>query len=254
MPDQHPGRDDAIVRDGAGNVVRIMPDPDYPPEVELGDYWDTIEIPHDPEARERWQVDGDRTAGWAMRKLAQVRAETARLTDLHAIDRAALTARFEESCAEQDAWLSDATAGAVEFAALLNGKLLDFQRRVAPEGEAMPRSYRVPGGTLTARRNPPSVDVDGAREKELVDWCLANDRRDLLDIKPSKAAIKAQVGLTLRAPGITVDGKGTALVPGEASPLVTADGLDEDTGEVLPGVTYRVGDERYAAVPEAVTP
>jgi hypothetical protein len=245
MADDRSDREDVVLRDGTTRAVVTIPDPKYPPPGALDEWWDDVEIPRDPEARERWEVDGDRTAGWAMRKLAEMRGEVRRVEALAEQDLARLLADYNEKRSDIENWLADSTAGAVEFAALLNGKLLDYSKRLHDEHPQMPKTYRVPGGALTRRRNPPSVDLP-EDPADLIDWCWQNNRSELLEIKPSKAAIKAAIGLTLAVPAIECDAKGEPTVPGQESHVVTA------AGELLPGVVYRVGDEKYDAKPEGV--
>lgn len=159
-----------------------------------------------PEA-EQWRITDDRLASWTARKVRALEVEIARLRG-----------QADDERARIDAWLDDATHGALRRAAWFREHLEGYYRAKVAADPETPRTYRVLGAVLKRRKNPGRVDV--TNETEFVVWALANDDR-LVRVAPDKAAVKAH----------TIAGDGGQLF--------------SDSGELIPGVVWVAGEDRY---------
>lgn len=126
----------------------------------------------------------------------------------------------------------DDPRGAAREVAFYESVLVDYYRRKADADPDTPQTLKLPGGTIGRRKNPDSLEVTD--EAAFIRWAIANDRGDLL--KPFELASKTTVrdALTPQADPKSVD-HGAVLH------------FVDDDGTVVPGVMYRVGDDRYEA-------
>ena len=135
----------------------------------------------DPEALDRFVVDDDSKATWCARKLAKYEAEIARM-ETEAADEVERI----------NAWLADSTSGARRKAEWFAGLLVAYAVRLAEEPDA-PKTHKFLGGEVGRRKLPDRVEVSGD-EARFVEWAIANDRADLLTIKPRVSEIKGRIG------------------------------------------------------------
>lgn len=126
----------------------------------------------------------------------------------------------------------DEPRGAAREVAFYQGVLTDYYRRLEDKDPETPQTHKLPGGWIGRRKNPDSVEV--VDEAKFIRWAVANDRGDLL--QPFKVADKT----TLRE-NLTPQADPTKATHGDTLHFVDADGT------VIPGVMYRVGDDRYEA-------
>lgn len=228
----------------------------------LADHLDgTYDLPDpwDEDARAKWEIQSDDEAATVLRRLARTEAELKRLRD--------------EAQLESDriaSWLADATAGEAMLRQMLEEKLSAYYQRLAREAEGqMPKTHKLRGGSIGVKKNPDALDVreDGGAE-DFVRWALvqlahayfaASHHSDepvdilalpeaaLLNIKPVVSAVKDHVTgktpPTWGTPEIERDAKGNPTQLGQVSRVVT------DSGEVIPGVSYRVGADRPVIEP-----
>jgi len=190
--------------------------------------------PIDTPERDSWQIDGDRQATWALRKLGGYVAEQARLQALADEERQ----RVED-------WLADSTSGLRSQVQFFQDHLVGYLHRLLDENPELPKTYKLPTGKLSRRKGADRIVVDEQEPDRFVEWALANDRRDLLTIRPSASAMKAEIG-DWQIPSVELDAKGGTLPSqyGSTHPIVTAE------GEIVPGISYEVGSESMSAKPE----
>ena len=115
---------------------------------------------------DRFVVDDDHTADWALRKLGQLDAQKRQ--------RAAFVAAEMERL---QAWQAHEDRQAERFAAYLTALLRPYYDQLKAEGKVSARhkSYRLPHGALTARQAPIEWEVD---EATLLAWAEATPSRD----------------------------------------------------------------------------
>jgi len=178
-------------------------------------------IEADPQqaAADRFVVDDDHQADWALRKLVQL--------DARKRERAAFVAVEMERL---QAWQAHEDRQAERVAAYLTTLLQPYYDQLKAEGKVSDRhkSYRLPHGTLTARLAPIKWEVD---ETTLLAWAEAMDPETLVRVTKAPAwnVIKPQ------------------LVPTHDDPLAeaTLEVIDPRTGEVrgvpVPGVRVKAG-------------
>lgn len=184
-----------------------------------------------------WRIENDGDATWALRTLAAHQAELDRLNALAA-----------EEAARIKAWRDDATAGALRGVERMRSYLTGYFIRLRDADDSTPRTYRLPAGKIGARKQQDTVELTD--EAAFIQWCIGNDRLDLLRIVPAVADIKKAV-VPNREPtdtdttslDLTVE---LAKKPKPGPYRLTA----AATGEVLPGITYVVGSDTYYATPE----
>lgn len=181
---------------------------------ELGEYlegaYPTPPI-EDEAARSAFVVDDDDKAAWAARKLARFQGD---------VDRMEQQARDEK--AKIDAWLADATHGARGQVEWFEDLLAGYARRLHDADPDAPKTHKFLGGEVGRRKLPDRVVV--TNEGAFGAWALENDPL-LLSMKPSVNMVKAAVGRGLDR----VDG----------------DLVASESGELVPGVAYVEGGERY---------
>lgn len=193
----------------------------------LTEYLDTPPFGYveDEESR-RWSImehppeERDAVAAWALRRLAKVQEERARI----ARDARTEVARINSWAAASDRPLM----GDEQF---FRGCLVEYLHAIrADRGEDPERpetlTYRLPTGTITGRKQPESLVV--LDEAKFIEWCDANDLPEFVRTKRevNKAALKS---LKVGQDGVSV---------------VVA------TGERAPWVELRRAPEKFDAVPE----
>ncbi len=132
----------------------------------------------DPETRERWRVDGDKTAGWALGKLAAARAEQARLQAN--ADELIDTIRYQ---------LGLDLKPVEDRAAFFESCLIEYRRSLEADNPDLPKTYKLPLGALKRRAGRVSTKV--TEPDDLVSWLLNRDLWDACKIEPSVSAVKA---------------------------------------------------------------
>lgn len=169
-----------------------------------------------------WRVDGDRTAAWALRRIAEHQAEIGRVIVAAAADISAVKA-----------WEADATRAPRRSIEFFEAALIDYRHRMEAENPKLPSTYKLPGGNLTRRAGRVRFTV--VDEDALLAWAEQN--------APDVIARRALVS-PLKSDDYTVviddDGE-------PAGPVVTAD------GEVVPGVRVHVPRDTYGVVLRAET-
>lgn len=162
--------------------------------------------PEDFEPTERWAITDDDVAAWALRRLAKVQAERARIA------RAA-----RQEVARINTWAADADRPLIVDEQFFRGALTDYLRAVrAQRGEDPERpetlTYKLPTGTITGRKQPESLVV--LDEAKFIAWCDENDLPEFVRTKREvdKAALKR-----LKA---GQDGVSVVLDTGERAPFV----------------------------------
>jgi hypothetical protein len=166
----------------------------------------------DAQIRERWTIDDDDAAGWALRKLAAAQAER---------DRIKRVAQAE--LARIETWAADADRQVQHDVDFFTARLVEYRRMLEHNNPSLPLTYKLPGGSLTRRKAPEVVVIESP--DEFTSWALDN-APDALDYKPKKTVIKEWHRRD--------DGQ-----------VVSPD------GEPVPGVSVQRGDDRYDVKPAA---
>lgn len=178
-------------------------------------------LPDDPDAREGWQISDDDTAAWALRKVAAAEAEIVRVRALADAEIARVQAFVEEACTAPNHDID-----------WFKAKLIDYRRRLERDRPGLAQTYRLPSGVLKRAKNPDKVVV--ADPVAFIEWAQEN-APDCLSTVPVVSAIKASP-LLQHAP-VDADARDV-----EVS-MVAGD------GEVVPGVVWQVGADRYDVKP-----
>lgn len=161
----------------------------------------------DVEHRDRFVIDGPKTADWALRKLARIRG---RIADNEAL-AAAEMARITE-------WLEAENGKLAHDVNFFEGLLTEYHRHVLAD-EPDRKTVALPGGKLVARKQPDRWEFGD----DFVAWAQAHIPELVrVKVEPDRAAAKKHL---------------TAL--GAAA-------VDVRTGEVVPGVTVEPGDVRFS--------
>lgn len=171
----------------------------------LPDYESSTTQPID---RERFRVDDDAKATWAMRKLRAIEAKVAENQRIATDERARI-----------DEWLERVNEPLAQDAAYFRGLLIEYARH---EREAADRKTVItPYGSVKSRAGQPKWHVDAA---VFLDWARVS-HPDLIRVKeePNLTAIKEVV----------------LPVPGLPDIAVTPD------GEPVPGITVTPADTSY---------
>lgn len=153
-------------------------------------------LPEDEEEREKFVVDDDDKAAWAMRKAYQTTQaiEAAKARAQEEYDR------LDRERAAVDAWVEQETADDRRFYSYLESLLHEYARRQRLDHDR--KSLKFPYGKVSTTKKGDVLDIDD--EQALVDYLLAEDRMDHLNIKPALSKVKATVfkdGESL--PGVT---------------------------------------------------
>lgn len=123
------------------------------------------------DAGEGWTISDDSAAEWALQKIAQERAELARLE--------ALAQEQQERIQQQ----VDAARRRCESATgWLTGRLADYFERVPHKTTKTQETYRLLSGRLVLKHRPPKATYD---DTKLVEWLKANGYTNLVQTKES---------------------------------------------------------------------
>jgi hypothetical protein len=181
---------------------------------------------------DRFVVDDDHKADWALRKLGQLETQKRR--------RATFVAAEMERL---QAWQAHEDRQAEHFAAYLTALLRQYDDQLKAEDKVSARhkGYRLPHGTLTARLAPIEWEAD---EATLLAWAEATDPETLVRVTKAPAwnVIKPQ------------------LMPARDAPLAEAmmEVIDPRTGEVrvvpVPGVRVKAGAHEVFTPKPALAP
>jgi len=149
----------------------------------------------------RWSIMGyqpearDGVATWAMRRLGKIKAERARIVAVADAE----VRRIGE-------WVDSADKPLEGDENFFTGCLTEYLRHIRRErGEdednPVTKSYRLPTGTITGRRQPERIEV--VDEERFVEWAKESGNASLIRTKeaPDKAAIKR---MKVGADGVTV--------------------------------------------------
>ncbi len=160
----------------------------------------------------RWSIIGyppeerDAVAAWALRRLAKVQTERARIA------RAA-----RQEVARINNWAADADRPLIGDEQFFRGALTDYLHAIRAERGEDPEhpetlTYRLPTGTIIGRKQPESLVV--LDEAKFIEWCDENDQPEFVRTKREvdKAALKR-----LKA---GQDGVSVVLATGERAPFV----------------------------------
>lgn len=166
----------------------------------------------DPVERERFTVDDDRKATWAMRKLRTIKA--AQKTN---------EAIAAEEISRVNEWLTDVNAPLKQDEAYFTGLLIEYLRsRRAEDGT---KSITLPHGKINSRSGQPKWDVDS---EEFLKWADAT-REELVRIKIEPNLAEAKKVLTVEGDKV----------------------IDPKTGEVVPGILIHPAEISYTVEVEA---
>jgi hypothetical protein len=168
------------------------------------------------EERQRYRLGGDREASWALMKLAKAEAEKGRIRTLAEDERSRI-----------DQWEAEASAGPRRDADYFRSLLFEYHVGLLKEevaaleaegktpaeawAKARRKTYRLPAGTLTARKGGEGVEVEDAAAFEA--WVRKNPEANvvLAAVKPDKVTVKQQ---TEHTPDGTIVIDGDEVVPG----------------------------------------
>jgi len=167
--------------------------------------WDA-EAPVASEDRERFRIQNDEQAVWAMRKMA---AASQRLKEIQHIADAEIE-RIQ-------AWAEQQSREPLRDTDYFEAILIEYGRAQRVEGR---KSVSTPYGTIKSRLAQPSFDVD---KDAFLEWAKAN-RPDLVRVKEEPNVADMKVVLE---------------VSGENA-------IDPHSGEVVPGVKVTGHDVRFS--------
>lgn len=161
-----------------------------------------------PEQRERWRIDGDNTATWALRKLAAIQAERDRIKLLHQAEVSRL-----------DAWAADADRALSHDADFFTARLTEYRLELEQANPDLPKTYKLPAGSLARRAGRESTYIGD--EAEFIAWATVNC--------PDALRVTAKVAPLAKWERTTTDGEVRVVSP---------------DGELVPGVRIIRGDDR----------
>lgn len=197
---------------------------------EAGLDWPDENAEMDAPERKGFVINSDGEATRVLARLARWQREADRIKGIVADELERI-----KTFAEANLGTRDEPRGAMREVAFYEGVLTDYYRRLEDADPTIPQTRKVPGGWIGRRKNPDSVDV--VDEARFITWAIANDRADLL--QPFAVASKT----TLKE-HLTPQGDPKKATHGDTLHFVDADGA------VIPGVMYRVGEDRYEAKAE----
>jgi hypothetical protein len=166
------------------------------------------------EQRERWSIDSDELAGWALRKLAAADREQSRIKQ-QAEDRRRAIATWED----------DALRAQQHDIDFFRSKLIDYRRTLEAADPSLPKTYKLPEGSLVRRAGRQSTRV--VNHDEFVTWALDNDA-ETLEYKP-------KVSTMAKWPRVEKDGVTYVVEPA--------------SGAIVPGLEVATGDDVYDVRP-----
>lgn len=159
--------------------------------------------------RPEWRITDDGCADWAVRKIAEERAELARIKEL----ADAQIQRIEEKVAAAERRCENGTR-------FLTGKLAEYFHTVPHKVTKTKRSYRLLSGSLTLKLGQPTMKPD---DEKLVPYLKAAGLTDL--IKTEEKAKWGEYKKQLQ--------------------IVGASAVDKNTGEIVEGVTVETKPDTF---------
>lgn len=134
--------------------------------------------------QEGFVIDNDNKAEWALRKIAEERADAQRYINVCK----SMIMEYEEKVRKCEEKLAGKTAFLEEQ---LRQYLMSVPRKVTKTQEC----YKLPGGTLKLRHQPPEFKRDDAL---LMKWLKENQLDDLVKVeeKPNWSEIKKRIVIT----------------------------------------------------------
>lgn len=157
-----------------------------------------------------WEITDDGAAGWALRKIARANRELFRLQDAADHEVAAIRA-----------WLDEASSPLARTVGFFESKLIDYRRRLEDESPELAATYKLPGGDLTRRAGRLRTTV--VDPEAFTAWALVNEP-SAVQLKPLTSPLTKLARFVATADGVVVD---------------------EETGEVVPGVQVSMGPVVY---------
>lgn len=163
-----------------------------------------------PEERPPFRITDDRCADWAVRKIAEERAEYNRLKALADDQIASITEKVEAAKRRME-----------NGTAYLTSCLADFFRTVPHKATKTTEKYRLLSGTLTLKKGGVKTVQD---DEKLVAWLKANGYGDLVKVEESAkwGELKKRLAFT-----------------GEIAAIA-------DTGEIVEGVTAYTAPDTFS--------
>lgn len=163
-----------------------------------------------PEERPPFRITDDRCADWAVRKIAEERAEYSRLKALADDQIASITEKVEAAKRRME-----------NGTAYLTSCLADFFRTVPHKATKTTEKYRLLSGTLTLKKGGVKTVQD---DEKLVAWLKANGYGDLVKVEESAkwGELKKRLSFT-----------------GEIAAIA-------DTGEIVEGVTAYTAPDTFS--------
>jgi len=135
----------------------------------------------DPHPDGSFVVDNDAKANWAMLKFAEAEAAMA--------EAVAEAHRWRTMIGQWLDAVTNPSAATMEYMeALLTGYLRRLRREFDGPEDKAPKSHKLPAGTIASSATQPGVDV--VDKEKFVEWAVANNRLDLLNLSPSVGSIK----------------------------------------------------------------
>lgn len=161
---------------------------------------------------DRWRIEDDTAANWALRKLAAYETEQDRIN----------TQAFAE-IARINEWRAARLAALTSHTDFFQARLAEYLRNIR-RANPDTKTYHLPAGTIASRTTAGAIRI--LDEPALIEWAETNEP-DLVTVKKtvSKTAIKK---LAIGKDGVS---------------LIAA------TGERIPHVEHVPGDERITANP-----
>lgn len=181
---------------------------------DLTDHMTTVTEAGPPTGDGVFVVDSLEKADWAVRKVAQARRHLAEAADLANSERARI-----------DEWLADQTARCEQKTAFFEELLARYHRDLLVD-DPKAKTVRLPSGDLVARKQPDSLVVDGG--DDTIEW-VGIRFPDAVVVKRTvdKNALKRK------------------LVAGENDRVEGTEAVDPETGQVVPGVWFKVGEVSF---------
>lgn len=197
------------------------------------DEWMDATTPAFDDTPERFAIEADAQADWAIRKLKQANER---------IEQAETDAKDWRK--KIDTWLAKRTAADRDTAGTMERLLVDYHRRLleaameagVPERE-WPKSWPLPNGTLWSRAG--SVSVEVTNEDDLLAW-LWTYRPELVKVEPKRGEVKQAFQ------PVWVDADRDNPVPDGVEAVAA---LVTEDGEAVPGVRLVRGARSYTPKP-----
>lgn len=133
------------------------------------------------DTREGFVIDSDNKAEWALKKIAEERAEAQRYIDVCT----AAIQQYQEKIRQSEEKLKSKTS-------FLEGQLLKYFETVQHQVTKTQETYKLPGGTLRFKTPTPEFKRDDAR---LLQWLKENEMLDYIKVeeKPVWAELKKKL-------------------------------------------------------------